>query len=1461
MKKVVMLGALVAGIAMTASLTLDGRPQAPKKALDTEVIVEVDRSLETLTKEGVRNVQKIVRDNISKYVTTNFRYTGSFNVLANAFTIAINSDDVELLKNVPGVKSVTKNELHWVTYANQNDGLVSRESTPNKDYGGSTNVSAVTMKKPGANESLPGATNEGEGTLIAILDNEFYFRGQHKEGDEVVPSWHHETYTALGNDVVKRFDFVTSGSAEEIAASKAKYLNLVSATHAATQDKDYDSDPDKESKVKNAPLGTEGSLYFNNKVPFYFDYGGEKTIHSDYISFDFDVSSELSYHGSHVASIASGNAPTYKGIAPNAQLVCMKVFTNFDPNKVEQAVGLQASSGAYDIPILRALEDCITLGVDGINMSLGSNLNDFDQDSITVKVLKQLATSGILTSISAGNDGKSSYAFAGGYGSWTFDMVETGILSGYANQADSMTIASGQPTRKFYTNAFKMGDSYVEFEDQVVNREGLPDDFEIEHKMKDLVDEEHPDLDWVYVPGFGTEADYANLDVSEKVAVVKRGSTSFSDKYKTAYSHGAKAVVVINNDPTASSFNMRMSFGDDQPEIPVAFVLYSDMPHFGLEGSEGTFTLINDKIGDNIRAYTASTFSSDGATFDLQLKPEITAPGENIRGAVPPQTKEDREEGRTLSTYEFLSGTSMSAPNYAGAQSVVLSKVAITYTNRLKEIEADTTLTDTQKTAAIKEAKAEYEAYRDTVNMRLMSTSEPMSDYEYDPEISHKTGEEVKQLTSPRIQGAGMANIGAAYNTDVYFEGLSQDDTKGIGKSKIELRNNELINKGTVSLSFLAHNESQTNRTYGVTLTIMRPAVKYTTDIVTKEYKNCGDVTRIEDFPGRTYYDEGWITDPVTGDPVWKAAVANRSQTGFTKNDVYKVTKDITYWASAGDCELDHPSEDPATWTEDHLTTIKAGRYYNAGDENEAVWLPLPEYAYQSTQDTVIATVTLDDLVVPSGDSRVTLDSYTLSATQKEEIAEYFEYGCYLEGYVSFESRDGLNNLSLPWMGFYGGENGDYESAPVVEPFSFEKNNATVYPSDLVNDITKSLLGKSNVDFGSEWITTYLDQGKAFNSTNILENDESLSHLCEMDSSYHLVGTDIDGNRYPNAKDNIYVGNPHSSNTMIIQQFVLRSVADNYFTIKDSTGKLVYKDALQDMLFGGELRAWPLYKSHVDANFLGGGYVAHRAFAVIPLYDEFGDAFASGEYTLEFNYLLASTGNWVSKAYNFTIDSDAPTISKIEEVGKDIKITIEESNIAALSVGKYNKTEDLVKDEAKGTVSVTLSKREAIKIMNESINRENGTGHLFVGMTDKAYGYTGAIIKFNKKDKNASEHYPMPEPGSEEIDISGCRYIPLFNNYTIAEKFDFDLRYDLEDLGATINFYTLNAKGDPSQVFPEGYVKITKFPSSGRGSDSSSAGCSGNVATTSITLSALAGVLAISIIIATKRKRKLGGQK
>ena len=1352
------LGVTCAMVVTAGGLIASRFAKQPER--DAQIIVEVNRQLESLKKEDVRETQDIVYNNIKKYATSNVKLTQRYSELNNAFVMEINSNDIAKVKEVPGVASVTVNKMHWQRTYND-DGYVTlgTENENDSALGENDNISAATMKKPED-------TYDGEGTLIAILDNEFHLRGKTSTSAE----WHHEVYDALPDNTGVKYTFAT--------------IRRVTGLNAM-------------SRKLTAREGQEGSEYLNSKVPFYFDYGGESYNYGKAGDPRYDVHSDLSYHGSHVSSITAANAPEYKGIAPKAQLALMKVFTDYNAkggNGIGEKIGLTNSTGAYDSVILSALEDCIRLKVDGINMSLGSDLDDFDSESITLKTLTRLSKEGILSSISAGNSGKSSFASTGAYANWGTESVETGIMSSYANNASTMTIASGHPIQVFYENAFQIAGKNVAFEDQIVNREGLDDDYTEEYRMKDLYG--GTPLDWVYVPGFGTGADYAGLNVEGKVAVVNRGSTSFANKYSVAVDKGAKALVIINNDPTASDFNFRCSFGDGfNPTMPCALVLYKDKGLFE-EQKSGSFTLINKQVSDNPNKYTVSNFSTDGATYNLDLKPEITAPGDNIKGAVPEHAmtslKKEEKEAVKYKAYQYLSGTSMSAPNYAGAQSVVLSKVSGPIYAAAKANNTAVSADDLDVIAA----------YRNTVDMRLMSTADPMKDAAENPETN------VKSITSPRIQGAGMVDLDGALNTPIYLEGLDLQGNK-IGKSKVALRNNPDIAKGDIKISFVAHNESQEDLAYDVKLTVMRPALAKPNNVVTKDYNFKGEIDSVESLSGVSYFD----TD------IKEMAVATGA---YAFKDAYKISKDIEYYASAADYETGKK------------TTIKAGHYYNAANEG-VDWQPLPSYTAQSTKDVVLAEITGQTVTIPAGESTVTINPYSLSDEQKKTILENYEYGCMIEGYVTLTSKNNQPELSIPYLGFYSGTDknaeASYESAPVSEPFNFEKDITKVYPSDLVNDITKSLIGKDAVNFESMIVAGYAERPQKIDTDEILTNDMAFDGL----PGFYKVGTDPLNNQYTdNPTNDIYLGNPETTNTMIIQQFMLRSVKENFFTIKDKDGKLVYCSALEDMLFGDTAGKWALYKSHVDAGYLSAGYVAHRAYAIVPLFDEeTGEAFASGDYTLEFNYQLAATDGWVKKSYTLHIDTEAPVVKTItqyfNEKGEErVRAYFNEQKLAYGVIG-YNRVEAKF-DADKGMYYIDETKEFVDNAIEEMVS--GGNKKLFIGATDFARGTSGCLIHAKNYD-NYLEGVTMVQ----------------------GENVSFDLDFSYEN--GVLKFF--NAYGEEVNV--EGNFLVNGLPYSGEiVRPGKGNGCGGSIVATS-SMIALVAVISVALIIIKKRKLSLKGGK
>ena len=130
-----------------------------------------------------------------------------------------------------------------------------------------------------------------------------------------------------------------------------------------------------ESKIKQLGKGK----YYNDKVPFVYDY----------VDKDNDVSTDVTNHGNHVAGIAAANGQEYngeadvnedsiKGMAPNSQVLVMKVFSTRDSNNFLDCC-------------IEALEDAVELNADVVNMSFGRLSDTQNENSLWRKALDKAA--------------------------------------------------------------------------------------------------------------------------------------------------------------------------------------------------------------------------------------------------------------------------------------------------------------------------------------------------------------------------------------------------------------------------------------------------------------------------------------------------------------------------------------------------------------------------------------------------------------------------------------------------------------------------------------------------------------------------------------------------------------------------------------------------------------------------------------------------------------------------------------------------------------------------------------------------------------------------------------------------------------------------------------------------------------------------------------------------------------
>ena len=174
-------------------------------------------------------------------------------------------------------------------------------------------------------------------------------------------------------------------------------------------------------KVLNTIVPRWGVNYYSEKIPYIWDYA----------EIDKTVANEHSDHGTHVAGIAAGKSAVMTGVAPDAQLLLMKVF------------GDGKNSVAKAETNLAALDDAVKLGADVVNMSLGSPCGQNYDDPISALVYKKLQKSGIAVSCSAGNEasmGENDAVY--GNERMNADLFDYGTVGSPASYKQPMAIAS-----------------------------------------------------------------------------------------------------------------------------------------------------------------------------------------------------------------------------------------------------------------------------------------------------------------------------------------------------------------------------------------------------------------------------------------------------------------------------------------------------------------------------------------------------------------------------------------------------------------------------------------------------------------------------------------------------------------------------------------------------------------------------------------------------------------------------------------------------------------------------------------------------------------------------------------------------------------------------------------------------------------------------------------------------------
>lgn len=395
------------------------------------------------------------------------------------------------------------------------------------------------------------------------------------------------------------------------------------------------------------PALTEGSVgdavsdlnlpgkFYTEKVPYGYNYMDENEE-------ILDLGPGASMHGMHVGGTVGANGDEenggLKGVAPEAQLLALKVFGN-DP---------EMPSTWSDIYV-KAIDDSIQLGADVLNMSLGSTASFVLPEDPEQQAIARAVENGVVMSVSAGNSAHLGNGWANPYAS----NPDVGLVGSPGLSYDSLQVAS-------------IENSTIDLDAMKVQVDGA--DFgTIGYQKQDgpkFLDKfKGQKLDIVYV-GDGQPAQYEGKDVKGKVVfAVRTGGYFYANIQKTAEAQGA-AGVIIRGLPAHGDY---VSMALDKPSIPLVSLSIADGNALEAQAKEGKkleVTFGDDKVAaPNADAGKMSAFTSWGVTPNLDFKPEITAPG-----------------GKILSTfndnqYGIMSGTSMAAPHVAGGSAIVLERV------------------------------------------------------------------------------------------------------------------------------------------------------------------------------------------------------------------------------------------------------------------------------------------------------------------------------------------------------------------------------------------------------------------------------------------------------------------------------------------------------------------------------------------------------------------------------------------------------------------------------------------------------------------------------------------------------------------------------------------------------------------------------------------------------------------
>ena len=405
---------------------------------------------------------------------------------------------------------------------------------------------------------------------------------------------------------------------------------------------------------------------------------------------------KASFHGTHVAGIAAGDANTcapsgadhpptcgLSGIAPKAYLGNYRVFNVPSPS------GHIAESPE----IADAFEQAVKDGMDVINFSGGGPQSEPLND-VLIAAVNNVAAAGVVPVIAAGND-RDDFGFGtAGSPSTAANAISVAAVSnsqvfapalGAFNNAGTevlhVPIQTGGSTPDAWANA---NQQLVDV-GSIVGKNGQP----VDRLLCGNPDDPN-----------GAANNLPNSSLTGAIALVSRGACSFASKAGRAQAAGATGIIVVDN---------RFGEANQIPlQLPIPSGMVADADGAALRaamGSQGRIQIRVGKAYEDIntgRSGIVTSFSGAGPTaFGHLLKPDVAAPGGQILSSTLTEF--------AGSPFAVFDGTSMAAPHVAGAAALLVQLHPAWSTQQVKSALMSTAGPAWGNTARTKEAPVTLE--------------------------------------------------------------------------------------------------------------------------------------------------------------------------------------------------------------------------------------------------------------------------------------------------------------------------------------------------------------------------------------------------------------------------------------------------------------------------------------------------------------------------------------------------------------------------------------------------------------------------------------------------------------------------------------------------------------------------------------------------------------------------------